>query len=114
MAIATEDFIQQIDPSNMSNTEFLEDWQFNEWRIASWHTQESICYNRDKFEELGLPAPVTYNDLTNPKLKGRISIPDITSGGGLVSHRFAPSPVRSRLRPLVRCGQPRAARSHLA
>ena len=36
----SHDFIQQIDPSNMSNTEFLEDWQFNEWRIASWHTQE--------------------------------------------------------------------------
>ncbi len=81
----TNDFIQQIDPSNMSNTEFLEDWQFNEWRIASWHTQESICYNRDKFEELGLPAPKTYNDLTNPKLAGRISIPDITSGGGLAN-----------------------------
>jgi len=81
----TMDFIQPIDPSNIPNTQFLDDWQFNEWRVASWHTQETICYNRDKFEELGLPAPKTYNDLTNPKLKGRISIPDITSGGGLAN-----------------------------
>ena len=81
----SKDFIQKIDTSGMSNVQYLEDWQYNDWRIASWHTQESICYNRDKFEELGLPAPVTYNDLTNPKLKGRISIPDITSGGGLAN-----------------------------
>lgn len=81
----TRDFIQKIDTSSMSNVKHLEGWQYDDWRIASWHTQESICYNRDKFAELGLPAPVTYNDLTNPKLKGRISIPDITSGGGLAN-----------------------------
>ena len=81
----TRDFIQQIDPSNIPNTQYLDDWQYNDWRVASWHTQETICYNRDKFEELGLPEPVTYNDLTNPKLAGRISIPDITSGGGLAN-----------------------------
>ena len=81
----SKDFIQKIDTSSMSNVQYLEDWQYNDWRIASWHTQESICYNRDKFEELGLPAPKTYNDLTNPKLAGRISIPDITSGGGLAN-----------------------------
>ena len=81
----TKDFIQKIDTSSMSNVQHLEGWQYNDWRIASWHTQESICYNRDKFEELGLPAPTTYNDLTNPKLKGRLSIPDITSGGGLAN-----------------------------
>ncbi|MDH3856468.1 MAG: extracellular solute-binding protein [Gammaproteobacteria bacterium] len=81
----TNEFIQKIDTSSMPNTAYLDDWEYNDWRIASWHTQESICYNRDKFAELGLPAPVTYNDLTNPKLKGRISIPDITSGGGLAN-----------------------------
>lgn len=81
----TNEFIQKIDTSSMPNTAYLDDWEYNDWRIASWHTQESICYNRDKFAELGLPAPVTYNDLTNPKLKGRISFPDITSGGGLAN-----------------------------
>ena len=81
----TNDFIQKIDLSSIPNKQYLDKWQYNDWRIASWHTQESICYNRDKFEELGLPAPKTYNDLTNPKLKGRISFPDITSGGGLAN-----------------------------
>ena len=28
---------------------------------------------------------MTYNDLTHPKLAGRLSIPDITSGGGLAN-----------------------------
>jgi putative spermidine/putrescine transport system substrate-binding protein len=81
----THDFIQKIDTSSMSNVQYLEERQYDEWRIASWHTQESICYNRDKFKELGLPAPKTYNDLTHPKLAGRLSIPDITSGGGLAN-----------------------------
>jgi putative spermidine/putrescine transport system substrate-binding protein len=81
----SHDFIQKIDTSSIPNVKYLEDWQYNDWRIASWHTQESICYNRDKFKELGLPVPVTYNDLTHPKLAGRLSIPDITSGGGLAN-----------------------------
>jgi putative spermidine/putrescine transport system substrate-binding protein len=81
----TNDFIQKIDTASMPNRQYLEDWQYNDWRIASWHTQESICYNRDKFKELGLPTPKTYNDLSHPKLAGRLSIPDITSGGGLAN-----------------------------
>lgn len=81
----TNDFIQKIDTASMPNKQYLEDWQYNDWRIASWHTQESICYNRDKFKELGLPTPKTYNDLSHPKLAGRLSIPDITSGGGLAN-----------------------------
>lgn len=81
----TNEFIQKIDYANMANVKHLQKWQYNDWRIASWSTQESICYNRDKFAELGIPAPTTYADLTNKKLAGRISIPDITSGGGLAN-----------------------------
>ncbi len=82
---ATNEFLQKIDLSKVTNTENLEDWQYSDWRVASWHTQESICYNRDKFAELGIDAPTTYADLVNEKLAGRISIPDITSGGGLAN-----------------------------
>ena len=44
-----------------------------------------ICYNREKYAELGLPAPTTYKDLANEKLAGRVVIPDITSGGGFAN-----------------------------
>ena len=81
----TNEFIQPIDIAGIPNARHLEDWQYNDWRIASWHTQESICYNRDKFAELGLSAPTTYTDLADPKLAGRIAIPDIGSGGGLAN-----------------------------
>ena len=74
----TKDFIQKIDTSSMSNVAHLEDWQYNDWRIASWHTQESICYNRDKFKELGLnhddytsAAAVTTLLLEHPALMQR-------------------------------------------
>ncbi len=79
----TNEFIQQIDVSRIPNAASLDEWQYNSWRIASWHTQEGICYNKDKFAELGLEPPSTYLDLANEKLAGRISIPDISSGGGL-------------------------------
>ena len=59
---STNDFIQKIDHSNMANVKYLDKWQYNDWRIASWSTQESICYNRDKFAELGIPTPTTYAD----------------------------------------------------
>ena len=81
----TNEFIQKIDYKSMSNVAHLQEGQYNDWRIASWHTQESICFNRDKFAELGIPTPTTYADLINPKLAGRVSIPDITSGGGMAN-----------------------------
>lgn len=81
----TNEFIQKVNLDMVPNKEFLDDWQYNDWRVASWHTQESICYNKDKFAELGIDAPKTYADLANAKLAGRLSIPDITSGGGLAN-----------------------------
>jgi putative spermidine/putrescine transport system substrate-binding protein len=81
----TNEFIQKVDLSMITNKSDLDEADYNEWRVASWHTQESICYDKDKFAELGLPVPKTYNDLTHPKLAGRLSIPDITSGGGLAN-----------------------------
>ncbi len=82
---AQTDYLARIDLSKVPNTRYLEDWSYNEMGMASWLTQETICYNTEKFAELGIPAPTTYRDLAIPELKGRISIPDITSGGGLAN-----------------------------
>jgi len=77
--------LQRIDPQSIPNTQFLENWQYSDQKIASWMTEEAICYNTQKYSDLGLAPPTTYRDLANPKLAGRVSIPDITSGGGLAN-----------------------------
>ncbi len=79
------EFLQPLDLDKIPNKQHLEDWQVHDDTIGSWFTQETICYNKDKFAELGIDAPTTYSDLANPKLAGRVSIPDITSGGGLAN-----------------------------
>jgi putative spermidine/putrescine transport system substrate-binding protein len=79
------DFLQPVGASKISNVQYLADGQYNELMVANWTTQEGICYNEEKFKELGIPAPKTYNDLAHPKLEGRVQIPDIVSGGGLAA-----------------------------
>ena len=79
------DFLSEIDLSMVPNKEFLADFQYNDMMVASWNTQETICYNTEKFAELGIDPPKTYSDLAVPELEGRLSIPDITSGGGLAN-----------------------------
>lgn len=79
------EFLQPLNLDAIPNKAHLEDWQVSDDTIGSWFTQETICYNKDKFAELGIEPPKTYSDLANPKLEGRLSIPDITSGGGLAN-----------------------------
>lgn len=78
-------FLQPLDVSLIPNTQHLAKGQYNDLMVANWTTQEGICYNSEKFKELGIPAPTTYNDLGHPKLEGRVQIPDIVSGGGLAA-----------------------------
>lgn len=79
------EFLQKLDLSKIPNTADLADFQYNDQWVATWTTQEVICYNTEKFEELGIPVPTTYSDLDHPALEGRVMIPDITSGGGLAN-----------------------------
>lgn len=79
------EFLQKLDPGKIPNLEDLEPFQYSDMWVATWTTQEAICYNTEKFEELGIPAPATYADLDHPELEGRVMIPDITSGGGLAN-----------------------------
>ena len=79
------EFLQPIDAAQIPNVMHLAEGQYNDLMVANWTTQEGICYNAAKFEELGIPAPKTYSDLGDPKLAGRVQIPDIVSGGGLAA-----------------------------
>tara|TARA_A100001037_G_scaffold305710_2_gene346943 strand:+ start:1565 stop:2641 length:1077 start_codon:yes stop_codon:yes gene_type:complete len=80
-----ENLLQKIDLSQVPNTKYLKDGFYDEWKVATWIVQEGICFNRDKFKEMGLPAPKTYKDLGHSKLEGLVVIPDITSGGGIAN-----------------------------
>lgn len=79
------EFLQKWDLAKVPNKKFLESFQYSDFLVATWTTQEAICYNTEKFKELGIPRPATYKDLAHPKLVGRVIIPDINSGGGMAN-----------------------------
>ena len=78
-------FLQKIDLDKIPNTQHVDSYQYNDDLVGSWHTQEVICYHVDKFAEMGIPVPKTYADLIRPELAGKVSFPDINSGGGLAN-----------------------------
>lgn len=41
-----------------------------------------LVYNADKFAEAGIPAPTSWKDLWDPRLKGRVALPDLQNGAG--------------------------------
>ena len=58
--------------------------------VPDWVFQDGVVYNADKFRELGLPKPTRYRDLLDPRLKGRVGVPDISGNLGLfVVYGFA-------------------------
>jgi putative spermidine/putrescine transport system substrate-binding protein len=83
--VASSGYFADLDLAKIPNKQYLEPYQYSQSLIASWFTQESICYNVDKYKELALAPPKTYADLGNPALLGHVMIPDINSGGGLAA-----------------------------
>jgi putative spermidine/putrescine transport system substrate-binding protein len=75
--------LQDLDYSLLPNAQALEPSQRQKQLVAIWTTQEMIIYNVAKFAELGIAAPTSLKDLADPRLKGRVMIPDISSGGGI-------------------------------
>lgn len=74
-------FLQKIDLANVPNRKDLLPSQSDEWKVASWVTQEGIVYNAEKFAANGIPKPERYRDLLNPKLAGKLCLIDITQAG---------------------------------
>jgi putative spermidine/putrescine transport system substrate-binding protein len=82
---AQVDYLQPINLDLIPNKSNLQPFQYNASYVGSWFTQEVICYNTEKFSELGIPAPKTYADLALPALQDKVSLPDINSGAGLAN-----------------------------
>jgi spermidine/putrescine-binding protein len=81
--ITGRDLLAKLNLVNIPNTRHLQPDQFNELMVGTWNTEEMIIYNKDKLREIGVPPPESLADLRNPKLAGRVIIPDISSGGGI-------------------------------
>lgn len=74
-------FLQKINLANIPNRAELLPSQSDEWKVASWTTQEGIVFNTAKFAENGIPKPERYKDLLHPKLAGKVCMIDITQAG---------------------------------
>jgi putative spermidine/putrescine transport system substrate-binding protein len=81
--LAAGGFLGKIDLNRVPNTSNLAPSAYDATKVLIWVTEEGIVYNTQKFAELGLLAPTRYADLANPKLKGKVSLPDISAGGAI-------------------------------
>lgn len=83
--------LQKFDASKLPNAGGLISPILHDgYLVPDWVFQDGVVYNADKFKELGIPVPKRYSDLINPKLKGRVGVPNITGGLGLfVVYGFA-------------------------
>lgn len=81
--LAEGGFIEALDAARIPNGKKLPASAFGKDRAMIWTTQEGIVYNIAKFKEAGIPAPTKYADLANPKLKGKVSVPDVSAGGAI-------------------------------
>lgn len=75
--------LQDLDYSLLPNAAVLAPTQRQKQLVAIWTTQEMVLYDTAKFAELKIPPPKSLKDLADPRLKGRVMIPDISSGGGI-------------------------------
>ncbi len=76
--------LQKFDVSKLSNAGGLISPILHDGHLVpDWVFEDGVVYNEDKFKELGISAPRRYSDLINPKLKGRVGVPNITGGLGL-------------------------------
>jgi putative spermidine/putrescine transport system substrate-binding protein len=82
-ALESKGYLDEIPLGGIANAGKLVDADKSKLWVKTWTTQEGIIYNTEKFKENGIPAPKKYADLANPKLAGRVSIPDISGGGAV-------------------------------
>ena len=81
--LAAGGFTDKINLGGLSNIAQLDKSMYDGDKVMIWITQEGIIYNKAKFAEAGIAAPKRFADLADPKLKGKVSLPDISAGGAI-------------------------------
>ena len=76
-------FTEKLDLAQLPNLGQLDKSMYDNAKVMIWITEEGVIYNRQKFVEAGIPAPTRYLDLADPRLKGKVSLPDISAGGAI-------------------------------
>jgi putative spermidine/putrescine transport system substrate-binding protein len=76
-------FTEKLDLAQLPNLGQLDKSMYDNAKVMIWITEEGIIYNRQKFVEAGMSAPTRYLDLADPRLKGKVSLPDISAGGAI-------------------------------
>jgi putative spermidine/putrescine transport system substrate-binding protein len=76
-------FLQPIDLSKIDNKKYLESFQYDEWKVASWNTQEGMIYDTEKFKQAGIQPPRRYSDLADPRLAGKVVMIDVSQAGSI-------------------------------
>lgn len=71
--------LQKLDPAIVTNLKHLHpDPVSKDGRAAVlFYFSFGIAYNKDKLRQAGIKEPTSWNDLFDPRLAGRISVPDI-------------------------------------
>jgi putative spermidine/putrescine transport system substrate-binding protein len=76
-------FVEKLDLAKVPNLGELDKSMYDSGKVMIWITEEGIIYNKKKFAEAGIPVPKRYSDLADPRLKGKVSLPDISAGGAI-------------------------------
>jgi putative spermidine/putrescine transport system substrate-binding protein len=72
-------YLVDINLANVPSAADLAQGSVNSRRIPIYSTEEGIIYNTKKLEELGVAAPKKFVDLADPRLQGKVIIPDISA-----------------------------------
>ncbi|MCC6777710.1 MAG: ABC transporter substrate-binding protein [Hyphomicrobiales bacterium] len=71
--------LQKLDPAIVTNLKHLYPEAVNKdgYGATLFFFSFGIAYRKDKLQQAGIPEPTSWNDLWDPRLAGRISVPDI-------------------------------------
>jgi len=73
--------LEKFDASKASNVKFLYPQTLNKdgYGPGMMIYSVGLAYNTQKFKEAGIPAPTSWGDLWDPRLAGKVIIPDLSS-----------------------------------
>ena len=78
------DLFEQLDTNIVTSLDELYDFCVDEKGYGPCYSlcRYGIMYNADALEQLGLPAPTSYQDLFDDQYAGMVALPDMTSTAG--------------------------------
>ena len=72
------EFLVPYNKDNIPNLANLDPSRYNDLQVGRGLTEFGIIYYIEKFEEAGIPQPTRFSDLLNPKLAGKVGLPDVS------------------------------------